>query len=66
MKVDKVTTSMLRDIRKGQTMVYDLPDRGAYESAKANIYRWSKMQDPQRTFTVKLSEESIMIVTRKS
>lgn len=64
MKIEKLTTEEIAKLQIGKTELYDLPNRAACESGKANIYRWQMMQEPVRSFACNVKDNHILLVTR--
>ena len=64
MKIDKLTTEQFSKIPVGGMELYDMPDRAACESGKANIYRWQMMQDPIRSYSCIVKDNHILLVKR--
>lgn len=64
MKINVLTTADIEKIQVGKTELYDMPNRAACESGKANIYRWQMMQEPVRAFTCSVRDNHILLVTR--
>lgn len=64
MKIEKLTTKEIAKLKVGNTELYELPDRAACESGKANVYRWQLMQEPERSFSCTVKDNHILLVTR--
>jgi len=64
MKIEKLTTELIDKLQIGKTELYDLPNRAACESGKANVYRWQMMQEPVRSYSCCVKDNHILLVTR--
>lgn len=64
MKIERLTTAHFKDLQAGRTELFELPNRAACESGKANIYRWQLMQTPECRFTCSVKDNHILLVTR--
>ncbi|MDE6497114.1 MAG: hypothetical protein K2L21_00455 [Muribaculaceae bacterium] len=63
MKVERITTAMLRNLRMGETAAYELPDAGAINSAKTIAYRLQYSLGCRFKMTSD-SEKKLLVVTK--